>query len=73
MTRVRVGAHELIDGEWWLCVETTAEVVVCGRCGTWAVGHGRARTAVRDLAVRGRRTVLAMWSIAWATQRRSSG
>ncbi|MBU1492923.1 MAG: ISL3 family transposase [Actinobacteria bacterium] len=56
-----VGAQELVDGELWLYVETTAEVVGCWGCGTRAVGQGRARTAVRDLAVSGRPTVL-MWS-----------
>ena len=52
-----VGAHELIDGEWWLYVETTADVVGCAECGTRAIGHGRSRTAVRDLAISGRPTV----------------
>jgi transposase len=56
-----VGAQQLVDGELWLYVETTVEVVGCWGCGTRAVGHGRARTAVRDLAVSGRPTVL-MWS-----------
>lgn len=56
-----VGAQELVAGELWLYVETTAEVVGCPGCGTRAVGHGRARTAVRDLPVSGRPTVL-MWA-----------
>lgn len=59
-----VGAHELIDGEWWLYVETTADVVGCDGCGTRAVGHGRARTAVRDLPISGRPMVLV-----WAKRR----
>lgn len=59
-----VGAHELIDGEWWLYVETTADAVGCDRCGTRAVGHGRARTAVRDLPISGRPMVLV-----WAKRR----
>src|SRR5690606_41431076 len=59
-----VGAHELIDGEWWLYVETTADVVGCAECGTRAIGHGRSRTAVRDLAISGRPTVLV-----WAKRR----
>ncbi|MEX1124490.1 MAG: ISL3 family transposase [Acidimicrobiia bacterium] len=56
-----VGAHELVAGELWLFVETTADVVGCHSCGIRAVGHGRARTAVRDLPVSGRPTVL-MWA-----------
>ena len=59
-----VGAHELIDGEWWLYAETTVDVVGCAECGTRAVGHGRARTAVRDLSISGRPTVLV-----WAKRR----
>lgn len=56
-----VGAQELIDGEWWLFIETIADVVGCPQCGIRAVGHGRRMTAVRDLAVSGRSVVLA-WS-----------
>jgi transposase len=56
-----VGAHDLVAGELWLYVETTADVVGCSRCGARATGHGRARTAVRDLPISGRPTVL-MWS-----------
>jgi hypothetical protein len=40
---VVVGAQMEEDGELWLHVETTAEVVGCGGCGTQAVGHGRRR------------------------------
>ena len=35
-----VGAHVLDDGEWWLLVETTADVIGCPDCGVRAVGHG---------------------------------
>ena len=28
-----VGAHELVDGEWWLLVETTADLVGCPAVG----------------------------------------
>ena len=56
-----VGAHDIVAGELWLYVETTADVVGCSECGTRAIGHGRARTAVRDLPISGRPTVL-MWS-----------
>lgn len=56
-----VGAQEIIDGELWLFVETTMDVTGCPSCGTRAVGHGRSRTAVRDLPVAGRPAVL-VWS-----------
>lgn len=56
-----VGVQELIDGEWWLYVETTAERAACPECGCWAVGHGRRRVAVRDLPISGRPVVL-VWS-----------
>jgi transposase len=60
-----VGAHQLVDGELWLFVETTADVVGCSECGTRAVGHGRARTLVRDLSVSGRPTVLCWRKRRW--------
>jgi transposase len=53
-----VGVQELIDGEWWLLVETTADRVACRSCGCWATGHGRRRVAVRDLPISGRPVVL---------------
>jgi transposase len=56
-----VGVQELIDDEWWLWVETTVERAACPACGTWAVGHGRRRVAVRDLPIAGRPVVLC-WS-----------
>lgn len=59
-----VGAQELVEGELWLYVETTADLVGCSRCGTRAVGHGRSKTLVRDLAISGRPTVLV-----WAKRR----
>ena len=57
--RVRAQA-EIID-EWWLKIETTAEVVGCVSCGTRAVGHGRRKVRVRDLPVFGRPVVL-VWA-----------
>ena len=60
-----VGAQELVDGEWWLYVETTADVVGCSGCGTRAVGHGRNRSAVRDLPIGGRATVLVFARRRW--------
>lgn len=56
-----VGAQLEVDGELWLHVETTAEVVGCWGCGTRAVGHGRRRVKVRDLPVAGRPVVL-VWA-----------
>jgi transposase len=49
-----VGAHELVDGEWWLLVETTVDVVGCASCGARAVGHGWRRVQVRDVPIAGR-------------------
>lgn len=59
-----VGVQDVIEGEWWLYVETPADLVGCARCGVRAVGHGRRRTLVRDLAVSGRPVVLV-----WAKRR----
>ena len=42
------------DGELFLSVETTADVVGCPPCGVRAVGHGRSVTQVRDLPAGGR-------------------
>ena len=56
-----VGAQLEVDGEWWLHMETTAEVVGGATCGTRAVGHGRRRVKVRDLPVAGR-PVLVVWA-----------
>jgi transposase len=44
-----VGAQIDVDGERWLAVQTTAQVVGCDACGTRAVGHGRRVVRVRDL------------------------
>ncbi len=41
-------------GEWWLLVDTTADLVRCRNCGVRAVGHGRSVLQVRDLHVSGR-------------------
>lgn len=48
-----VRSMELIDGEWWLLVETTADIVGCASCGVRAVGHGRNRVQVRDVPIAG--------------------
>jgi len=56
-----IGAQALIDGEMWLYAETDADVVGCAGCGTRAVGHGRARTLVRDLPISATPTVVC-WS-----------
>ncbi len=56
---VRAQVH---DGEqWWLAVETVAEVVGCEACGARAVGHGRRRVKVRDLPVAGEPVTL-VWA-----------
>lgn len=68
-----VGAQELCDGEWWLYVETTADVVGCAGCGTRAVGHGRTRSAVRDLPIAGRPTVLVFARRRWRCPERRCG
>ena len=49
-----VRAQMLEDGEWWLLVETAAEVVGCPSCGVRATGHGRRAVEVRDLPIMGR-------------------
>jgi transposase len=51
----------LVDGEWHLETETTADVVGCAGCGTRAVGHGRRWVRVRDLQIAGRPVVL-VWA-----------
>lgn len=56
-----VGAHELVDNEWWLFVETDADRVGCPACGVRAVGHGRRVTQVRDLPV-GDHPVVLVWA-----------
>ncbi len=55
-----VGAQDEIDGEVWLMVETTADVVGCDACGVRAVGHGRRVVKVRDLPA-GDRPVVLVW------------
>jgi len=60
-----VGARIEADGELWLHVETTAEVVGCSGCGTRAVGHGRRRVKVRDLPMAGRPVVLVWTKRLW--------
>jgi transposase len=60
-----VGVQVLVEHEWWLYVETTADVTGCAGCGTRAVGHGRAPTKVRDLPVAGRPAVLVWHKRRW--------
>jgi transposase len=62
-----VGATEVVDGELWLRVETTADVVGCSGCGTRAVGHGRSTTVVRDLPISDRPVVVGV--VAWWKRR----
>jgi transposase len=56
-----VGAQIDVGREWWLAVETTADVVGCDGCGTRAVGHGRRTVKVRDLPMADRSVVL-VWA-----------
>jgi len=56
---VRAQVHDGV--QWWLAVETTADVVGCETCGTRAVGHGRRRVKVRDLAIVGEPVTL-VWA-----------
>ena len=60
-----VGVQELVDDEWWLYAESTADLVGCAGCGTRAVGHGRTRGAVRDLPIAGRPSVLVIAKRRW--------
>ena len=60
-----VGAQQEVDGELWLAVETTADVVGCDGCGTRAVGHGRRVVRVRDLPIGDRRVVLVWRKRLW--------
>lgn len=60
-----VRAHDEVDGELRLRVETTAEVAACPDCGTRAVGHGRRPTRVRDLSLAGRPVVLCWEKRRW--------
>ncbi len=60
-----VGAQQEVDGELWLAVESTADVVGCDGCGTRAVGHGRRVVRVRDLPIGDRRVVLVWRKRLW--------
>jgi transposase len=65
MPELVVGAQVDVGGEWWLLVETTAEVVGCEVCGTRAVGHGRRQVKVRDLPMADRPVVLVWRKRLW--------
>ena len=60
-----VGAQVEANGELWLMVETTADVMGCESCGTRAVGHGRREVRVRDLPMGDRRVVLVWRKRLW--------
>ncbi len=60
-----VGAQVEVDGEVWLLVETTTDVVGCDGCGTKAVGHGKLVVRVRDLPAGDRPVVLVWWKRIW--------
>ncbi len=55
-----VGAQLGVDGEIWLHVDDRRGGRVSS-CGTRAIGHGRRRVKVRDLAIAGRDVVL-VWA-----------
>jgi len=46
-------AMERHDDEWWLLVETEADVAGCPTCGVRAIGHGRTVVQIRDLPMAG--------------------
>lgn len=48
------------DGELFVLVETTADIVGCPSCGVRATGHGRSTVQVRDLP-NGGRAVRLVW------------
>lgn len=55
----RVRAVVEVDGELWIGVETTVEVVGCPACGSRAKSKGRRVTVIRDLPAGGRPVRLA--------------
>ena len=65
MAELVVGAQLLRDGEWWLSVETCTDRAWCPSCAVRAVGHGRARSVVRDLSIAGVPTVLVFARRRW--------
>lgn len=65
ITGLVVGVQVLVDDEWWLYCESTSDLVGCPGCGTRAVGHGRTRSAVRDLPIAGRPSVLVIAKRRW--------
>jgi transposase len=60
-----VMAAEVASGEWWLVVQTTAELVSCAHCGVRAEAHGRRTVRVRDLPAGGRPVVLCWRKRIW--------
>jgi transposase len=60
-----VRAVDEIDGEVWMLIETTGNVVGCPVCGCRAIGHGRRRVRVRDLPAGGRPVVLVWAKRVW--------
>ncbi len=68
-----VGAQMEEEGEWWLSVQTSVDRVGCPGCGTRAVGHGRRRVRVRDVAIAGRPVVLCWAKRVWRCPDADSG
>jgi hypothetical protein len=56
---VRAQVHDGV--QWWLAIETAADVVGCDGCGSRAIGHGRRRVKVRDLPIAGEPVTL-VWA-----------
>ena len=59
------GAQLEVGGEWWLAVETNADVMGCEACGTRALAHGRRTVRVRDLPMADRPVVLVWRKRLW--------
>ena len=61
----RVHAQTMVEGEWWLAVDTDAGRAACRSCGVFGVGNGRRRVLVRDLPIAGVPVVLVWAKRAW--------
>jgi len=57
----RVHAHTMVEGEWWLAVDTIETRAACRTCGVFGVGNGRRKVLIRDLPIAGVPVVL-VWS-----------
>lgn len=64
---------ELVDGEVWLRVATTATRVGCADCGVVATPHARRTSQVRDLPLSGRPARLVWCKRVWRCQEPACG